>query len=357
MMRRLIAHRAEWAAASMEPFVYVIIVNWNGWPDTIECLESVLRSEHRAFAVIVCDNGSADGSVGRLAAWAEGRLEPPAATSAALAPLTRPPVHKPVPYVAHHGASAGTLVHAGERPRLEFICTGRNLGFAGANNVALRLVLARGDFDYVWLLNNDTVARPDALQGLVARMQQAPGAGMCGCTLLFYGQPETVQALGGGACDSRTAVCRHVGSLAPAGSLPGRDQVERDLDYVAGASMLVSNAFLRDVGVMDERYFLYYEELDWSARARGRYGLAWAPDSVVYHKAGASTGLSELRRGEAAEYYMRRSQLLYARKHLPRALPRIHLANALGLFTALVRLRFARVATLARVYRRWLEDR
>ncbi len=279
---------------------------------------------------MVCDNGSTDESVGRLRAWARGEVLPPPPKSAALRHLTHPPVLKPV--------------------ALEVLDLGANLGYARANNVALRSILARGDFEHVWLLNNDTVVAQDALSRLVERMCEKPQAGLCGSTLLFYDTPERVQALGGATYNPRLGTCRnlggHVRAMAPSDPAP----VEARMAYVMGASMLVSKAFLQEVGLLDEGYFLFFEELDWATRGRDRFSLAWAPQSFVYHKAGASTGLYERRYALPEEYHMTRSLLLYAGRHTPSWLPLIHLRHMLVLLASVATGRWRRAHAMIRLY-------
>jgi GT2 family glycosyltransferase len=327
--------------------VYVVVVNWNGWADTLECLESLFRTDHPEYRVLVCDNASTDGSLERIQAWAAGRLEAPVSPDSPLRRLSSPPVPKPVACAVHDARLGDGPVTVGEGTRLELLAAPSNLGFAGGNNTALRLALSRDDFEYAWLLNNDTVVEPDALVRLLARMRARPEAGMCGSTLRFYEPPHDVQAYGGATYNRWLAVPRNVTRLGR-GEDPA--DVESRLDYAMGASLLVSKAFLRDVGLMSEDYFLFFEELDWATRARGRYGLAYAPDSLVFHKGGLSTGLSRTRASPLAEYYMNRSRLVYARRHTPWALPSVFLWHVLAMGNSIVRWRPARMGMLGRIY-------
>lgn len=124
--------------------VYVIILNWNGWEDTIECLESVFRNIYPSYTVIVCDNGSHDGSLERIKLWAEGKLDVLVPSHNPLRPLSYPPVIKPIPYIEYYREDAEKGgINDGKIP-LVLIQTGGNLGFAGGNNVGLRYILARG---------------------------------------------------------------------------------------------------------------------------------------------------------------------------------------------------------------------
>jgi len=225
--------------------VYIIIVNWNGWRDTVECLDSLFCITYSPFTVVVCDNGSHDDSVDQLKRWGE---------------------HKGIPCVEYRREDAESGGREGDPPQLVLIRNGENLGFAGGNNVGLRYALARGDFAYVWLLNNDTIVQSDSLTRLVERMQRQPDAGLCGSTILYYHNPRRVQALGGGYYCRWIGLPWHYGRFAGQGKKIDQTRAEGWMNYVEGASTLVSCAFLEEIGLMSEEYFLYFEEADWAMR-------------------------------------------------------------------------------------------
>jgi len=307
--------------------VYIIIVNWNGWKDTIECLESVFRSDFNDFRVIVSDNDSSDGSIERITSWAENRLNIVTEEGCRLRGRSFPPVGKPISYATYSQLEAESGGCLEDDPRLILIRNSSNLGFAGGNNAGLRYALARHDFDNIWLLNNDTVVNSDSLSKLVYRMHQKDGAGMCGSTLLYYHHPDRVQALGGGYYCKWIGLPWHQGRLKKADSVVDRTKVERWMNYIIGASMLVSKEFLQDIGLMCEDYFLYFEELDWVIRGKGSYSLAFAPESIVYHKVGSSIGTSSDPRKKSVmcDYYNIRNRLYFTRRYFPRSLPAIYL--------------------------------
>jgi GT2 family glycosyltransferase len=306
--------------------VYIIIVNWNGWQDTIECLESVFRSDFEDYRVIVCDNNSSNGSVEHIKSWAENRLNLLTEAGGTLRDRSFPPVGKPILYAIYTHVEAETGGCLDDDSSLIFIRNTSNLGFAGGNNVGLRYALARNDFDYVWLLNNDTVVNPDSLSRLVFRMRQKSNAGMCGSTLLHYNDPDRVQALGGGHYCKWIGLPWHHGRLRNAGYSVNMANVERWMNYVIGASMLVSKKFLLEIGLMCEDYFLYFEELDWALRAKGKFSLAFAPESIVYHKVGSSIGTSSnpWKKSLICDFYNFRNRLLFTRRYFPYALPAIY---------------------------------
>lgn len=331
------------------PRVYIILVNWNGWQDTIECLESVFRLRYTNYFVIVCDNGSTDGSLQRIMRWAEGEISA-TARNRDLAHLTEPPVPKPIPFLNIPAGDEAEGIDL-TSTRLILIANGANLGFAGGNNVGIRLALDSGGADYVWLLNNDTVVDPGALSSLVAEMQQRPDVGLCGSTLLYYHSPRTVQALGGSVYNRWTARAGHIEHGLDINDAPTKVNVERRMKYIVGASTMVSRLFLEQIGLLDERYFLYFEEIDWATRARGRFTLGYCPESIVFHKEGASIGTSDIKgkqRSELSERFASRNRILFTRTHYPAALATVVSAM---LVSALHRLLTGRIRNLAMLLR------
>lgn len=330
--------------------VYVVLVNFNSWRDTIDCLETLLRSDFPDFRVLVCDNGSSDGSLDQLARWAEGSCDyhPP---DGELSRLRGSALERPVRYARYQKEAAEAGGDPAENAPLVLVDCGGNLGFAGGNNVGLRYALARGDLDYAWLLNNDTVVEPEALGLLVQRLAEVPGAGLGGSTLLHYGDRGRIQALGGGWYCKWLGLAWHLGRLGRWPRKVERDAVERRMSYPVGASLMVSRAFLREVGLMSEEYFLYFEELDWVLRAKARFALVYAPESVVYHKVGASIGTSSNpgKKSLACDYWNARNRIFFTARFFPRALPTVYLVLLGTLSTRILLGRWDRVGMLLRL--------
>jgi len=189
------------------PKVAIIVLNYNGWKDTIECLESVLRNDYPNYQVIVVDNGSPDNSMEYIKAWAEGRQEvlTPEPNNP-LYHLSHPPVKKPISYIYYTREEAENggnfeleesltkdwqeqrnfsnieLIPTSPYP-LIFIQTGENLGFTGGNNVGIRYGLAKDDCDYFWLLNNDTVIDKNTLTEMVKLAESNEKIGMVGAKI------------------------------------------------------------------------------------------------------------------------------------------------------------------------------
>ena len=265
------------------PKVFIIVLNWNGFKHTLECLAFLKALTYDHYEIVVVDNASTDDSEERIRE---------------------------------------------AYPKLTLIQSGANLGFAGGNNVGIEHALLQ-DADFVWLLNNDTVVEPDALGQLIAKAQSDPDIGMCGSTLIYYHNRDVVQAYGGGTYNKWLGLTKRLGHGAPRAEPVSAAEVERKLDYIEASSLLVSRAFLDRVGLMEEIYFLYYEEIDWVTRARGRFKLGYAKDSIVYHKEGSSTGASDYAaspKSWTSDYYSIRNRLLVTRRFFPLALPTVYLS-------------------------------
>jgi hypothetical protein len=330
----------------MSPRVQVVLVNWNGWRDTIECLESLFRLDYPAYTVVVCDNASGDGSLERIREWALGQRPAPA-SNPALAHLVTPPVPKPLPFVDYDRREAEQGGRPDDSSPLVLVQTGANLGFAGGCNVGIRHALAR-QADFVWLLNTDTAVHPDALGQLVARATRADRPAMVGSTVVFHGDPGRIQARGGARYDRWRAAIAHEGLLDPL--VPISDEatsaIESRLAYVFGASLLVSRPCLEQVGLMTEDYFLFFEEIDWAERA-GRQGgrLGYAAESLVYHKAGAVTGSA--RETDFSQFLMTRNRLLFIWRHHRPLLPLNYLFLWLDAARAAARGRWGKARAMA----------
>lgn len=275
--------------------LFVVILNWNGKTDTLACLESLQASEGVEFRTIVCDNGSADGSLETLAGWGRQHFGP------AFRQLVRADIGHAAP--ARH-------------ERFFLIDNAANLGFAGGNNVGLSWALRDPDCRHVWLLNNDTEVAPDALAQALARMTASGDVGLCGSTLVYAHDRQTVQAWGGSGYSRWSGRTRHLGAHTSLAALPADPgPVEAEMACVVGAAMLVRREWLETVGLLDEGYFLYFEELDWAqrtARAAVRWRLGWAPRSIVFHKEGASIGTAPGGGSALSAYYLFRNRMRFA---------------------------------------------
>ena len=300
--------REEMSQAPMRSsFVYVIVLNWNGSNDTLNCVQSVLALGYESLHILVCDNASLPDEISKLKTGLQN-----------IAPRNyqheffSPPPNRTPQLNIKRSPNGITLLH-----------TGGNLGFAGGVNVGLRFALAQGDLDFAWVLNNDTEVDPGALAAVVDRMKTDPKIGICGSSLIYHGHRKQVQALGGASYQPWRARSRALGAFFRTCDIPTNPSIiEARMDYVVGAAMLVSRQFLETVGPMDDRYFLYSEEHDWAHRGRQLgFKLAWAPGSVVFHKHGATIGTSSQGGSPLSLFYLYRNKALFTWRHYPARLP------------------------------------
>lgn len=253
------------------------MLNWNGWKDTIACVESILDLGHADFSLLIVDNGSTDGSEERIRAF----------------------------------------LHEKKRPQpWEVLQTGANLGYAGGNNAGLRRAMEDGWADYIWLLNNDTVVDKDALSAMLSCFKNDPQTGMAGSKLLYHNRPSVIQGAGGCRLTPWFGNTALIGNDVPDGK--GRHDEKENPDYISGASLLVKKEVIKKIGVFDENYFLYWEDADWGIRARrAGYGLIYCPESRVFHKEGGTCGKTT----QLTDYYWVRNGLYFTKKFYPWFLP------------------------------------
>ena len=258
---------------------YVIILNWNGWKDTIECLESVLRLDYPHLQILVCDNASSDDSIEKIKSWARGELIA-GCPNPQLSHLTSPPVDKPLSLLhlsRHEAESEGVHRDA----QIVLIQTGANLGFAGGNNVGMRYALQDQECKYLWLLNNDTIVTNTALSALIQKANENDRTGAVSSICYFADAPSVVESWAGAHVNLWIGYARN--SIEP--------RHDRWFDALYGASMLIARPAIEDCGLLDEGFFLYWDETEFCVRLRKKgWRLAAAPASQVFHKVNASTG-------------------------------------------------------------------
>jgi GT2 family glycosyltransferase len=251
------------------PHVAIVIVNWNGWQDTLECLASLRRLTYPNVRVLVVDNASTNDSVARIREAC---------------------------------------------PDVEIIEIDRNLGWAGGSNVGIRMAMA-GGAAYIWLLNNDTVVDPQALAAMVERAEQDPRVGVVGSKICYDACPQVLWSAGGEIRWWQGGATRHRGQDHISGP---EYEVARPVHYVTGCSLLTSFDVIRRVGLLPEEYYLYYEETEWCLRVwRAGLKVVYEPQSVVYHKVSRSSTASPA----LLEYYLTRNRLLFVRRMCPWWLP------------------------------------
>jgi GT2 family glycosyltransferase len=294
---------------------YIVLVNWRGYEDTIECLESLMRLSGN-FRVLVIDNESEDEGVNEIVRWAEGHRRA-AMGGKVWERLSRDRKREPSIAVTKQGEQLDEVSNA----LIVIVENPENSGFAGGCNIGMEIALRDQSCEFVWLLNNDTVVDELALDHLVSLARSDVGIGICGSTLLFYDEPDVVQSVGA-TLNKYFGRIKNLGAGDPAQNVIANAATAADMDYVVGASMLVSRKFLLEVGLMEEDYFLYFEEIDWVYRNKRRFRSGWSNMSLVYHKEGRSIGTnSRGRPSDRTLYFYNLNFLRLTRRYHPLILP------------------------------------
>ncbi len=226
----------------MKPRVFVIILNWNGLKDTLECLASLNQQTYPACEPVMVDNGSTDGSV--------------AAIRAAF-------------------------------PHVTVLENGANLGFSEGNNIGIRHACASGA-DYVFLLNNDTTVEPRLIDTLVSVAESDERIGAVGPKILFAYSPELIWSAGGIVNFTETVARMRGYRRVDRGQF---DRVE-DVDYLPGCAIMMRRKAIEEVDLFDTAFSpAYFEDSDWCMRARNMgYRIVYVPIARVFHKVSASGG-------------------------------------------------------------------
>jgi len=240
-----------------KPEVTIIILNYNGGEDVLACLESVMQIVHPRCEVFVVDNGSTDGSPDRI---------------------------------------------ADRFPWVKIITTGSNLGFPAGNNIGIK----QSSGEWILLLNDDVVVDREILKDLIAAAEADPQVGIAGPAILYYKEPEKLWSAGG-----RINLCGFTEHIDKGMGLEAC-RSPHYVDYITGCAMLIKRAVLAKIGLLDEDYFLYFEDADYCARARrAGFKCLYVPSPTVWHKADA-----EWITGPMQAYYYMRNGFIFARKNL-----------------------------------------
>ena len=218
----------------MPPKVWIIILNWNGWEATRDCLRSLEEVDYPNFETIVVDNASTDGSVDQLVL---------------------------------------------RFPYIPIIKNGTNLGFAGGNNVGILNAL-RDEADYVLLLNNDTTVSRSFLRTLVEAVESDPNAGIAN-PKIYYADPRDRIWYAGGSFSLWRGFAKHrcQGRRDRGGSAN-----PEEVTFATGCALLIKSEVIRRIGLLDQRFFLVSEDTDWSIRVRqAGYRLLFVPAARIWH--------------------------------------------------------------------------
>lgn len=245
---------------SPPPRVLIVILCHNGFDDTRACLESLRTQRYSHTDLLIVDNASQDGTPEQVRA---------------------------------------------SFPEATVIETGANLGFAEGNNVGLRYAVEHG-YEYVLLLNNDTEVNPDFLSELVAICEADQTIGIVGPKIYYYDRPRMIWSAGGGIDWARgSSYMRGIDSLDH-----GQYDTPAEVDFVTGCALLVRRTAFEQAGMLDPRFWMYYEETEWCVRVRrSGWRIVYVPGSRLWHK------IRPARQAQSARivYYMTRNRLLFLR--------------------------------------------
>lgn len=265
----------------MQEEVAIITLNWNNWQDSEKLLVSVLNLDYQRFRLFFVDNGSTDGSVERL----EDFL-----------------INNKVQY----SKIDTNTVYKGDC-KVYIVQNYENLGYTGGINSALRIVFNTDNFKYIWILNNDTILEKNTLNLIIECFnrykQKGLRVGAVGTKMLHFDM--TLQTF----CGSK--IFKLLGNSVFVDK-------HTDIDYISGASLFAEVDTLKEIGLFDERFFLYWDDADLGIRfKKAGYMLLCCSEAVVYHKEGGTAG----RINQLNDYYWVRNGLLFTKKHYPYLLP------------------------------------
>ena len=231
--------------AKNEPLVYIVILNWNNAPDTIECIQSLRKSHYQTYIPLVVDNGSANGSLEEIRC---------------------------------------------RFPSIDVIELEVNSGYAAGNNAGIQHALKKGA-DYVLILNNDTLVAPSMIGELIKFAESKPSAGMVGPKMYCANLDDTIFSTGS-FIEWAKGKTYNRGMFQRATKVKDPAAPER-VDFITGCGVLVSRNFLEAAGGFDPVYFLNYEDAEWGLRAwRLGFEVWYTPSAIMWHKVSGTLGQS-----------------------------------------------------------------
>lgn len=289
----------------MKQNVSIIILNWNGWQDTLECLESLYDIDYPDYNVIVVDNGSKDESIEMIKKYASGELE----VESNFFEFNR--YNKPIKIFEYEAEDLKSLPKASmeyngldSNRKLILIKNDYNSGFSEGNNIGITFSLEILMPEYILLLNNDTVVDRIFLDELVKYASTNPKIGIVGPEVLYYDKPDKTALIG-----NEVNLCN--GKITHSLKKMEYPSKPVEIGFVVGCGLLVKKSVIEDIGMLDPNYFLYYEDVDWCLRAKKQgYKIFYLPMSKLWHKIS-----SEDKRSLASYYYGNRNSFLLVKKN------------------------------------------
>jgi N-acetylglucosaminyl-diphospho-decaprenol L-rhamnosyltransferase len=293
--------------------IAIIIVGFRNPRDICACLAALASATTEpCFDIFICENGGPPAFLELAAALAATDGPCRAFSDAVSHPLTSP---------SGRLVDSRCLALKGRSSRVWVGLAEGNLGYAGGINAWIDPLSDIPCWEGIWILNPDSKPEAGALAALVERAS-AGNKGMVGSSIVSFDDPTYIHCRAGHRWRKLKTRLAIIGLGDSVDEPVDLDAVEASLDMVSGASMYVTRTCLRTIGPMDERFFLYYEDADWSLRAK-HLGLGYASASVVPHQGGTTIGSSMSRAGrsELSVYLESRNRIAFVRKHLPRFLP------------------------------------
>jgi len=271
------------------PRVTIIVLNWNGWRDTIECIESLIQVHCTdCYDIIIVDNGSEDNSTSMIIEYCKGHI-PVESTLVKYDPKTKP---IEVLLVQHNKDNKEPFLENqlsdenNPNPRIIIIQNEKNHGFAEGNNIAIRFALKYLKSDYILLLNNDTVVEKEFLIEQIKIAESDRTIGICGSINLYYAKPNMIWYSGGNIKwislskidNTRNKMYSSVYKKI------------KEVDDVVGSSLLIKQEVIAKIGLLNPKYFCYFEETEWCTRAKkAGYKVISNGRSIIWHKVSSSS--------------------------------------------------------------------
>lgn len=289
------------------PHITVIILNYNGWIDTIECLESLFKINYPNYNVIVVDNNSQDDSVTKIKNYAIGNLKVKSKF------FKYDPKNKPIKITEYGEEEINNycLIPKTSLNSIIIIKNDSNYGFAEGNNIGIRFSLDFLKPDYILLLNNDVIVAPDLLDELIKEGEKDIEIGALGPTVYNYDETHRIQSAGFTIEWKKGQQIVHCQNKLDDGGCKSL----RDVDAVSGCALLARSEIFIKVGLLKQEYFAYWEETEWCIKAKeAGYKIKYVPQAKVWHKEAISTSKVT----GFLEYYLTRNLLWLMREHAPK---------------------------------------
>ncbi len=289
------------------PRISIIILNWNNWRDTLNCLGSLHAISYPSYRIIVVDNCSTDGSVDKIRAHYEA-----APSAGSISVISHHQKNHPAKPTCNHDRATAEfkqiLTDTTDKREILLISADQNYGYGEGNNIGMRYALY-GRSDAVLLLNNDTVVDPEFLTELVKASEEQQSGGFFGPKIYYYewnGRKDVISHAGG-VLNTITGTCHPIGKDE---ADTGKYDVIREVDYLEGSCLLVRAEVIDKIGLLDPIFFAYWEDVDWCVRGSDQgYKSVYVPTARVWHKMSASNV------GSNVVYRIVRNQFWFMRKH------------------------------------------